>query len=307
MIWPNNKKFAFTIIDDTDNSTVGNIKPIYDLLYQLNIKTTKSVWVYSSRDHFRGDTILDSAYQKFILDLKRKGFEIALHNVGSGVFKRDEISNGLLKFKNILGQYPKIHINHSQNKDNLYWGSKRFSVILSFIHRLLNISSTRFEGDEEGSPHFWGDICRSNINYVRNRVFNGINTLVYDCYMPYKEAHKPYVNFWFSASDGHTVSEFLALTKKRNIDLLEKQGGLCIVYTHFASGFVKSDGALNHHFEEQMKYLATKNAWFVPASEILDYLQSNKKVDHYVTNWQSFKMDVIWLIHRIIKRIKYKR
>ncbi len=31
--WPLNKDFAFTIIDDTDNSTVQNIKPIYDFLY----------------------------------------------------------------------------------------------------------------------------------------------------------------------------------------------------------------------------------------------------------------------------------
>jgi hypothetical protein len=44
MNWPNNKDFAFTIIDDTDNSTVSNVKPIYNLLADLGLKTTKTVW-----------------------------------------------------------------------------------------------------------------------------------------------------------------------------------------------------------------------------------------------------------------------
>ena len=46
ILFPNEKKFAFTIFDDTDLATVQNVKPIYDLLYQLGIITTKSVWVF---------------------------------------------------------------------------------------------------------------------------------------------------------------------------------------------------------------------------------------------------------------------
>ena len=43
MTWPNGKRFAFTIIDDTDKSTVENIKPVYDYLYSHGLKTTKTV------------------------------------------------------------------------------------------------------------------------------------------------------------------------------------------------------------------------------------------------------------------------
>ena len=39
MTWPNGKQFAFTIIDDTDKSTVENIKPVYDYLYSHGLKT----------------------------------------------------------------------------------------------------------------------------------------------------------------------------------------------------------------------------------------------------------------------------
>ncbi len=52
MEWPSGKKFAFTIIDDTDHGTVSNLKPVYDLLNELGIKTTKTVWVYPPRDSF---------------------------------------------------------------------------------------------------------------------------------------------------------------------------------------------------------------------------------------------------------------
>jgi hypothetical protein len=34
---PNNKKFAFTILDDTDLSTVENVSPVYRLLAELRI------------------------------------------------------------------------------------------------------------------------------------------------------------------------------------------------------------------------------------------------------------------------------
>ena len=44
MRWPEDKAFAFTIIDDTDYATIENIKPVYDFLYDAGLKTTKTVW-----------------------------------------------------------------------------------------------------------------------------------------------------------------------------------------------------------------------------------------------------------------------
>ena len=103
--WPDNKKFAFTIVDDTDNSTVDNIKQVYDYLYECDLKTTKTVWVYPSRNHFTGDSLQDEDYLKFVKELINNGFEIGLHNVGSGKFNREEIIEGLEIFNNELGFY----------------------------------------------------------------------------------------------------------------------------------------------------------------------------------------------------------
>ena len=95
-------KLIFTIIDDTDDATLENVKPIYDFLYGKRIFITKTVWVYPPRDkHSKGDSLQKPEYLEFIKDLNRKGYEIGLHNAGSGDYKRKEIleviSNSLPK------------------------------------------------------------------------------------------------------------------------------------------------------------------------------------------------------------------
>ena len=37
--FPDGKDFAFTIFDDTDGSTIENVKPVYDYLYDLDPST----------------------------------------------------------------------------------------------------------------------------------------------------------------------------------------------------------------------------------------------------------------------------
>ena len=240
------------------------------------------------------------------LILFKHGFEIGLHNVGSGDFKREEIIQGINLFFELFGQFPKIHINHSTNKDNLYWGDKRYGQILNAIIKLLYGKKRRYYGDEPTSKYYWGDYSKKHVKYIRNRVFNGINTLKYDERMPYMENSKKYSNYWFSSSDGHTIEEFNALLSKQNINKLKQEKGLCIVYTHFASGFVDNKGNLNSEFEEKIEYLSNQNGWFAPASDILDFLlEKNGSINAN----QSYinKLDMKWLFDRVWKKLKYGR
>lgn len=305
--WPENKKFAFTIVDDTEESTVENVKPIYDLLYANGLLTTKTVWVYQSRDNYTGECLLDDNYLKFIIDLKAKGYEVGLHNVGSGEFKREEIVKGLDLFNEKLGFYPNLHINHSSNPDNIYWGNERYQFILRTIFRILHGGKREFYGSDEGSDYFWGDICKMRIKYIRNYTFNDINTLKNDPLMPYIDKRKEqYSNYWFSSSDGHTVEEFNTLIRKENVDRLEYEGGACIVYTHFAYNFVDSKGRVNKDFLRNIEYLSSKDGWFVPAGTILDFLLSCKE-SHYASKAYLTRLDLRWVVDRIIKKIKFNR
>jgi hypothetical protein len=306
MKWPLNKEFAFTVIDDTDYSTVQNIKPLYEYLKAKNIITAKTIWIYPPSDYFKGQTVQDKEYYDFLLEIERDGYEILLHSVGSGIFKRPAIIEGFEIFKEKFGRYPSVNINHSLNPDNMYWGYKRFGPVLSFISKYIEGKSRKFYGDEIESDFYWGDISKKYIKYNRNRVFNGINTLKYDPEMPFREINKKDCNYWFSSSDGQTIEEFNNLITRKNVDKLIKEKGLSIIYTHFACGFVEENGEINRIFKENIDYLSSQNGWFVPISEILDYLLNIKKKTS-VSSLYINLLDLKWLIDRVKKRIKYGR
>jgi len=303
MIWPNNKDFAFTIVDDTELATVTNVKPIYDFLLKQNIFTTKTVWVYPSRDHFSGQCLLDDEYYQFILDIKSHGVEIALHGVGSGDFNRNEIKEGIEIFKNKIGNYPNLHTNHAHNPYNIYWGNTSYHCILRLYSWLRN-SKENFYGEDSESKYFWGDLVKNHIKYIRGKTCKYINTLAFDPKMPYREKNKKYSNFWFSSSDGENINTFNKLICKENIDKLIIERGLCIVYTHFGDGFV-IDNKLNNDFQKNIQYLSQQNGWFAPASQILDYLLINK-TNEYTSGFylKKFEINIIksGLKKRFIKK-----
>ena len=291
MQFPHNKQFAFTIIDDTDGDGIENTQPIYEFLAKLGLLTTKTCWTFPPRDNFKGLSLTDYRYRQYINKLQRAGFEIALHSVGSGRFTRQDILDGLETFKQFVGSYPKIQINHGQNPDNLYWGLKRFSLLRPFWRW------SRFYGDNPESIYFWGDYARKDLRFVRNFTFRDLNTAKVDLLMPYKDPAKEYVNYWFSASDGENIEKFNRLTRIENIDRLIRENGVAIVYTHFANGFMRN-GRLNREFQNNMVYLARRNGWFVPAGELLEYLLKQGKGKE-ISFWQKLGLETKWFLNRL--------
>lgn len=298
--WPNNKSFAFTIVDDTDGATLENIKPVYDYLLLKKIITTKTVWVFPTKDSiWSGSSFEDKDYLSYIKYLASNNFEIAFHNAGSGNFEREETLLALELFKKEFGEYPTMHINHGNNAENLYWGSERLSGLAKFLYNKKgNLVSS--EGAKPGSKYFWGDFAKKNIKYIRNRTFNSLNTLKCDKRLVYREKGKmEYSNYWFSSSDGFRLRSFLQLVNKKSIDKLEKQHGCAIVYTHFAYDFVDENGRLNAKFIEIIDYLSSKNGWFVPAGQLLDYVLANR--EYKPSLFYQKKKDLKWLFGKLKK------
>ena len=300
-VFPKGKKFAFTVCDDTDNATVANVKPVYDLLYNCGIKTTKSTWVYPSRGLFKGSSIQDKEYLHFIHELQERGFEIGLHNVGDGLFTRQEISDGLDIFKENIGHYPLIQTNHSANPDNIFWWENRFVWPISLIYKIFSQSAAKRGGESIINNSFWGDLSKRHIQYIRNLTFNDINTIASDPKMPYPiNKTAEFSNLWFSASDGGAVREFTELISPSNVDRLEREGGICIVYTHFSSGFVNEIGEVNSQFEKNIRYLAKKDGWFVPTTTLLDYLANRQDT---IDPGYLYKLgtNIRWMAHKLTK------
>jgi hypothetical protein len=75
--WPGGKQFAFTIIDDTDKSTLENVRPMYDLLFEQGLLATKTVWPLAPMRHHpsAGTTLEDRPYRNWVCGLSEKGFE----------------------------------------------------------------------------------------------------------------------------------------------------------------------------------------------------------------------------------------
>ena len=302
ILWPNKKRFAFTIFDDTDRANLNDNKLVYQYLDELNFKTTKSVWITegNKQQEGQGITCSDKEYLNWLLELKSKGFEIGYHNTTYQSSFRKEIDKGLKLFVKIFKQNPKVMANHSDNEENIYWGAHRLSGVRKVIYNIL----TRFrknkiyKGDDESSKYFWGDLCKEYITYVRNFVFKDINTLKSCPFMPYQDQTKPYVNYWFASSEGNNVEKFNKCISDINQDRLEEEGGACIMYTHFADGFYQN-GKLSEQFKIQMKRLSKKNGWFVPSSTLLEFLKKKNKTQ-IISNSQRRALEWKWLFDKLI-------
>jgi len=307
MKFPKNKKFAFTIFDDTDKATLENVGPVYELLSNLGIHTTKSVFVFPHEEskipETLGQTLNDSQYLSFVLKLRDRGFEIGLHGARGISSKRDDIIKAIKYFKEVIGYYPRVYANHLRNREKIYWGGERFTFGISKLFYKTLTFKRNFEekwwsgGHFPTSEYFWGDILKKHITYVRNFTFPYINTLKINPSMPYHNPKKPYVNFWFSSSDGHDVEAFNRLLSKKNIDKLEKENGACIVYTHFANGFV-DNGKVNPITKDLLTQLSKREGWFIPVSTLLDYLAS-QRISHQIFLREIIKMETTWFFYKI--------
>jgi len=302
--WPGGKKFAFTVFDDTDAAVPGNFEAVYGFLADHGLKTTKSVWPIRGENTptIGGATCEDPAYLKSVLELQKRGFEIGYHNSTFHGVSRDRIAAGLEKFRSHFGHYPKSMSNHADSVEAIYWGDARVTGARKTLYNLLSRNQRKgiSFGHIEESPYFWGDFCLEKISYVRNFVTGDINTLKACPWMPYHDPTKPYVKYWYASSEGPVIGSFNETISESNQDRLEEEGGACIMYTHIACGF-QERGQVNGRFKDLINRLSKKNGWFVPVSELLDFLhQRNGHIE--LTPAARRRLETRWLMHKVKTR-----
>jgi hypothetical protein len=300
--WPEGRTFAFTVFDDTDLMTTQVGERLYGVLAELGFRTTKSVWPIRSATEptIGGTTCAEPRYRAWVQGLQRQGFEVALHGVSYATATRDEVRCGLDRFRDYFGHDPHSHANHADARDSIYWGDARLTGAARLPYRALKRSSARREGHLPGSPYFWGDLCRERVTYVRNFVFGGIDTLAACPAMPYHDPDRPFVNYWFAGSEGADARSFVRTVSEANQDRLEAEGGACIMYTHFAAGFVQ-DGRVDPRFVRLMTRLSRKGGWFVPVTDVLDHLrQEGRGAD--ITRAERGRLQRNWLLHKVRTR-----
>lgn len=303
--WPEGKRFAFTIFDDADEDRFSNTKPVYDFLAELGFRTTKSCWLEAGEPDqpLGGECCENLDYLKWLIDLQEQGFEIGWHNARDSSSTREVTDRCLRRFKLYFGYSPKTMSNHLNNQENLYWGADRLDHIYRWIYRLGNFRAVMrdsFEGHNDLSPYFWGDLCRRNVQYCRNFVFPQMNTLKCCPSMPYHDERRPFVPWWYASSEGNSVGEFVHTIREEEQDRLEEEGGACIMYAHLAKDF-HSNGRLNDRFESLIRRLAAKGGWYVPVGVLLDFLKSQPGGGEDLNSKERNRLQLAWLKTKLLK------
>jgi hypothetical protein len=309
--WPQGKRFAFTVIDDTDVGTVANLEPMYRLLEQLGLNATKTVWPVGcpegSRDYASSQTLDDPQYLAFVQDLQRRGFEIAFHGATMETSARARTLEALERFKASFGGYPRVHANHAFNRENMYWGVDRIdNPLVKWVYARANkVAGDYYTGHRPGAEHWWGDLCAERIEYVRNLTYNALDLSGINPSMPYRDPRRPLVNWWYSAADADNVYEFHHLLSSANQQALEQNGGFTIVATHFGKEYVQN-GAVEPRARALLEELSRRDGWFCTVGELLDWLRAQRQeAELPAREWS--RMQWLWLRDLIVRRLPKAR
>jgi len=297
---PDGKRFVFTIFDDPDSQSWEAGREVYAFLRDLGFRTTKGLWpmgpIRTSSDN--GLTCAHPGYTEWLQSLIEAGFEAGYHNATSHTCTREETRSGLELFRSRFGSYPRTMTQHYNCDENLYWGDGRLSGWRRTAYNLLtrNQNHNKFFGHLEGHPCYWGDLCRDRIEYCRSFVFGEINTRKAWPLFPYHDPDRPLVRFWFPSSEGSNKDRFCHTIAEANQELLEQEGGLCIMYTHFGHGYY--DGSLDKRFVSLMERMAKRPGWFAPVGPVLDFLRSRQEAVTLNDSLRS-QLERRWLLHKM--------
>ena len=307
--YPSGKEFAFTILDDTDDTTVDNGQPVYEFLDNLGLRTTKTVWSFDTAPEnrgpfFAGETLSSPEYRNWVHGLESRGFEIAFHNATMGSSLRQDTIKALDYLAQEFTSRIRIHCNHGHNRENLHWGAERYTSYLlqkglGLVYKMR--SRQEFEGSKPGSPYYWADVADERISYMRAFAFGRLNGANIPPGRPYCVPSKQQKTLFFNTADAPDIASFNNLVNQSSIDILREQQGWAIISTHLGKGFCRGN-MLDSEFKENMEYLASLPGWFVPASQLLDFLKE-KLGGSELSATERLRMEYSHILDRVYKRM----
>jgi peptidoglycan/xylan/chitin deacetylase (PgdA/CDA1 family) len=287
-LFPDGRRFAFTIVHDADSGYSRRLQPLFEVFDELELKITATVFMFWANWAENGDIwrewneqgqdnggffapkavpLTDEKEREFYLRLAAGGHEIGMHTPSDTSDTRHETVRAFEYFKAIFGHYPKVYTEHagSHNKE-----------------------AQANEGSNQGSPYYntdllnhygpwiwlddqWGLPDRRHERFydllaANGSPFNASSVKRYGVAKTFLRTGR------WKEGDG---DGFLRWYSEDNIDLLEKHRGLALVYTHLNEKWLDPETRqMRAAIKDRLRYLASKNGWFVPAGVILDRAQA---------------------------------
>ena len=272
-------RFAFTIVHDADSAYSARLEPLLDAFDALGLRVTLSAfafwadWAHEGRIWSQWRTaspfnapvavpICDADEQRFYQRAVARGHEVALHSPSDTSSPREQVIAAFELFDRVFGSYPAVYVEHSSstNKDAL-----------------------SNEGANPESPYYCEDVLRQYGPWV---WVDGIGALRNESDGKFFEIPPSATFLNHHAAERYQLDKafvrtgrwrmgggdgFLATYTEENVDCLDRDGGIALVYTHLDDGWLDPrTRQLRADIRERLEYIASKNGWFAPASHILD-------------------------------------
>ncbi len=297
--YPDGHNFAFTIVHDADSAYSKRLKPLFDEFDELGLKITVTVFAFwakrSDAERIRSEwnqtkndqgslfvlksvPLEDEKEREFYKQLEAKGYEIGLHTPSETSDRREEIIRAYDYFKEIFGYYPKIYVEHSRKnnlEDQCSEGANPESIY--YNTDLLNSYQSWIWTDGPGALPEDKEKCYDLIA-ANGSPFNDFALKTYGIVRGFVRT-----GAWKN-SDG---DGFLITYSLKNTDSLEKNHGVALVYTHLDNKWLDTKTRkMFKPIKDRLRYIASKNGWFVPAGQILDRFEAIKKIQiSYNDKW----------------------
>ena len=290
--YPSGLAFAFTIVHDADSAYSARLAPLFEEFDRLNLKITATVFAFwadwgrngACWEKWRQITdprsrllapvavpLVDDDERAFYLSLAARGHEIGLHTASETSDTTEETQRAFKYFTEVFGQAPTVYVEHSaesnreaQENEGANPESKYYSLgVLKSYNPWVWVDSS-FSLPARSESRFY------DLSAVKGGPFPELAFKRYGLTKAFMRTGKP------QQADG---DGFLEWYSTANIDELERNRGMALVYTHLDSKWLDEDTLrMRADICTRLRYLASKKGWFVPAGTILDRLCGMKSV-----------------------------
>ncbi len=292
-LYPDGHTFAFTIVHDADSAYSLRLAPLFDEFDADRLKITVTAFVFwadwakkhkiwsrwvapiGSAQAFLDPfavPLADPAERAFYLGLAARGHEVGMHTATDTSDTTEVLAQAFVFFKEIFGHPPTVYVEHSgtSNKETLEnQGSNPRSAYYS-LGILNRYRPWVWVDGDMGLPRN-ADPQYFDLAATKGAPFTDAAARHYGIPKVFMRTGK-----WKSADgDG-----FLQWYSQTNIDALEAHRGLALVYTHLNEKWVDPrTRKIRDPLRDRLRYLTSKDGWFVPAGTILDRIELMKKVE----------------------------
>jgi len=277
----------------------------------------KKSWI-ENKDNYLGPVPLEVEDEcDFYKKLSNSGHEVGLHTASDKTDTREKTIKAFEFFFEKFGHYPKIYVEH-RDSDNLECLQKEGNnpdseyYIVDVLNKygswnwIIGPSGLPYEGKGDYfnvlskvpkifNDHLiklWGTLKQ----FIKNKCWD---PKAGDEYLEIMNMDSPFDTYVLkkygivkgfrrsgkrenSSGDG-----FLVWYSKKNIDKLEKNGGLALVYTHMNTKWLNSEKSkMREDIKNRLEYIKNKNVWLAPAGVMLDRLRDQSNIHlSYSERW----------------------